>query len=82
MTAEYRQNRAQDVFRFQANDEGQRLKAKHDPVEARAALLVACSFASDADEARLLLDMLGLLPEGVTAPGARAATWMTGWEGK
>lgn len=83
MTTQQRsQNRAQDVYRFVANDDGQRMKPQYTDAERRAAQLTIAAHATDVEDARLLLALCGLLPEGAREPGARAARWDTGWEGK
>lgn len=80
MTTQQRsQNRAQDLYRFQANDDGQRMKPKFDPDEARSAALTVAAHATDVEDARELLAMCGLLPEELAGPAddRRTLGWKT-----
>ncbi len=62
-------------YRFGEPMEGQALKAKLDPAELRQAQLAVTANALDAEDARLLLDMLGLLPETTKGDDRRVLGW-------
>lgn len=69
MTTQQRsQNRAADIYRFQANDDGLPMKPQYTDEQRRAAMLTIAANATDVEDARLLLAMCGLLPEGAREP--------------